>query len=563
MQSVNNRKKSFLWVVLIPFIIYCLHLLLFGDWLSDDAGISFAYARNFIHGHGFVSQVGAEPLEGFSNFLWTLLLSPLFLRAPVDPTVMVKVFSALFILIAYIFIYTAIYRNFKIIPYKDFSIFIILLLLSINSSFVIWTSSGLENPLYVMLAVLYFLLILEYNRSDAPASRLPMLIALVVTLLALTRPDGVLFAVVFPVYLAFTIIFKRYKFACRHLFIYFIFFVLFFGSFLLFRCLYFHDLFPNTYYAKSSPGIGMLLHLVFLTKIYVIKSYDLLSGIFSWRAGILSVLLLVISTAVFIKSRSRRENLVLLLMLLTTWAIYILLPNDWMGEFRFATPFFVFLYIYLWIVFMQFVYFFIRNRKLRQVIVLITVLFLVATTTGTYVTRSAAFVKNPSAPFKTIALRYGIRFNDYADLLKIEKASLLCPDMGGTLYFSRHRVYDLAGLCDRKIAKLIDKDKQGLKDYVFENLKPTFIHIHDIWSIKSGFEFDYRFRRDYLPLTETVSRFASTRSPGRVYYSGDYVRRDALPDAGLLEKVKEYLTKIKTQQMNTLYKRKAKPFPRG
>ncbi len=42
-------------------------------WLCDDAFISFRYARNFAEGHGLVYNVG-EWVEGYTNFLWTLLL---------------------------------------------------------------------------------------------------------------------------------------------------------------------------------------------------------------------------------------------------------------------------------------------------------------------------------------------------------------------------------------------------------------------------------------------------------------------------------------------------------
>jgi arabinofuranosyltransferase len=41
-------------------------------WEQDDAYISFRYARNLLRGHGLVFNVG-ERVEGYTNFLWTLL----------------------------------------------------------------------------------------------------------------------------------------------------------------------------------------------------------------------------------------------------------------------------------------------------------------------------------------------------------------------------------------------------------------------------------------------------------------------------------------------------------
>lgn len=43
-------------------------------WVGDDAFISFRYARNLIEGHGLVYNPG-ERVEGYTNFLWTLLLA--------------------------------------------------------------------------------------------------------------------------------------------------------------------------------------------------------------------------------------------------------------------------------------------------------------------------------------------------------------------------------------------------------------------------------------------------------------------------------------------------------
>lgn len=43
-------------------------------WCCDDAFISFRYARNLIEGHGLVYNA-VERVEGYTNFLWTLLVA--------------------------------------------------------------------------------------------------------------------------------------------------------------------------------------------------------------------------------------------------------------------------------------------------------------------------------------------------------------------------------------------------------------------------------------------------------------------------------------------------------
>ena len=43
--------------------------------LFDDAMISMRYAANFAHGHGLVWNPGSHPVEGYTNFLWTLYMA--------------------------------------------------------------------------------------------------------------------------------------------------------------------------------------------------------------------------------------------------------------------------------------------------------------------------------------------------------------------------------------------------------------------------------------------------------------------------------------------------------
>ena len=50
------------------------HMLQYGACVQDDAFISFRYAANLLDGHGLVYNPG-ERVEGYTNFLWTLLLA--------------------------------------------------------------------------------------------------------------------------------------------------------------------------------------------------------------------------------------------------------------------------------------------------------------------------------------------------------------------------------------------------------------------------------------------------------------------------------------------------------
>ncbi|BDA79451.1 hypothetical protein LPTSP3_g23810 [Leptospira kobayashii] len=66
-------KYSFV-ILSAASILFAIYKSYFLRWLCDDAFISFVYARNFAEGAGLVFQSG-EKVEGYSNFLWTILLS--------------------------------------------------------------------------------------------------------------------------------------------------------------------------------------------------------------------------------------------------------------------------------------------------------------------------------------------------------------------------------------------------------------------------------------------------------------------------------------------------------
>ena len=53
-------------------------------FIQDDAFISFRYARHVAAGHGFVWNVGEAPIQGFTNPLWTLVMA-LAIRLGRDP----------------------------------------------------------------------------------------------------------------------------------------------------------------------------------------------------------------------------------------------------------------------------------------------------------------------------------------------------------------------------------------------------------------------------------------------------------------------------------------------
>ena len=167
------------------------HGAILGDWLIDDAGISLAYARNLWEGNGWVAQRGAEPVEGFSNPLWTAFLAPIVGLAGTTSTWAIKI-SALGFLCAGLFAmsWDGLRRDGD--PAKSLLSAIAVV---VCPPLVIWGFSGLENALLfflIALAVASFpsTYVLGERQSIGRFAGGGALAALI----ALTRPEAVLFA---------------------------------------------------------------------------------------------------------------------------------------------------------------------------------------------------------------------------------------------------------------------------------------------------------------------------------------------------------------------------------
>ena len=70
------------------------------------------------------------------------------------------------------------------------SVFSVLILLAINTSFVVWSCSGLENSLYAFLVVWLIVRLADYIETpNIPTTQL-FLMAIITAAIAATRPDG-------------------------------------------------------------------------------------------------------------------------------------------------------------------------------------------------------------------------------------------------------------------------------------------------------------------------------------------------------------------------------------
>ncbi|MCX6844933.1 MAG: hypothetical protein NTX53_21950 [candidate division WOR-3 bacterium] len=294
--SAGPRARDAI-VVLAPFGLYVVHSLLLGNWIIDDAGISFAYSRNLAHGYGLVSQPGLAPVEGFSNFSWVVLLAFFSKSGLFNPLTTPKLVAGSLVLLSYVIVG----RIAVAVSGRPRKVTLLALtLLSMNTSFVVWTMSGLENSLYAFLT----LLLLERTATYARRGNTAVVvgISLLAFLIAVTRPDGLLYALVFPVLALLSAVpgHKPAKRAGADCLVYFSILAVLLAVFVVFRVHYFKDILPHTYHVKGGPDLGTL---VLMRPTIYEKSYGLLWSVGWGLAGPLTVCL-IFTTMWLVNNRS-------------------------------------------------------------------------------------------------------------------------------------------------------------------------------------------------------------------------------------------------------------------
>jgi hypothetical protein len=506
---------------LLGGVAFALHAAALGDWLIDDAGISFAYARNLATGHGLVAQPGAPPVEGFSNPLWTLLLAAAYALGAEAPLLVARALAAGLVTSAFACLVAAAREDGD----RGWGAAVPPLLAACSTPFVAWAASGLENPLLAALAALAFLLAVRAVRGTGRAERLDLASGVVASLLALTRPDGIVYAAAYPFALFAA---PRHTAAVRALAPRLLRYALGFApplaSWLAFRLWWFGDWAPNTYYAKGGPELAGLFD--------VAKLRALLEGAAGPAAVLLAALTVAVSGLLGARRRLGRGVPVAGVYLAVSVAVYLLLPEDWMREFRFATPVMPFLAWLTWAL---------ARRSVRWLpipgrgaaLAGLAVGLVAAGVVG-HLARTAAFAADPTIPIARVGA-FAEGYQRLAGHVDAREASLLTADVGGMLLRGRLRIHDLAGLCDRTIARTLGGAPAAFHAYVFEELRPTFIHVHGHWAEEAALARDPRLGRDYAPLWEAFEAgdgrlAAQPAAPDQAPWSADYVRRDAFGD---------------------------------
>jgi hypothetical protein len=206
---------------------------------SDDAYISYRYARSWVTGHGLVFNPG-ERVEGYSNLLYVFLMA---IPASLDWNIYsfsvalncLFALATLILLVAYV-------RS----RLGDASAVVAGLLFALFPSVWIWVSSGLETPLVLLLQVAIWMLIDRVDRRRSTASL--ALLGTCVALLVLTRADGFVTGVLASSYLVAVGRRREAAIAAAAL-------TCTLAALLAWQKIYYGDVWTNTYYAKVCASV--------------------------------------------------------------------------------------------------------------------------------------------------------------------------------------------------------------------------------------------------------------------------------------------------------------------
>ncbi|MCM6776810.1 hypothetical protein NDR87_21985 [Nocardia sp. CDC159] len=499
----------------------------YGSWMVDDAGITFAYARSVAEGAGPVLQPGAAPVEGFSNPTWLFVLvvgkwCGLFDHGALFGIPDYVLYPKAIALICCAGILAACYLAARRVSRWPALVTLVAgAALAAIPSFVIWCFSGLENALFALavsaLAVRLFLAVLD-ERLWTPA--VAVTVGVTAALAALTRPDGLIYLAAYPVVSAILVRRATLSVALRCGLYSGLAFAVPFGGYLLWRIVEFGRLVPNTAVAKQQamPTVQDLT-----------RAGDLVQ-----YAGAPAVLVAVGVVALSLAPRGRwRDGVVALAVPLVLAVIaYCVLQPDWMAQFRFATPVWALGAILVAISAEQLLA---RLHRRGQVLVALTLIGVLIPSGCALTVSSESFRADQDVPLCWIVLRFGRMVNGYADILALRHGTLFTPDMGGSSLTSRLRLVDMAGLADARVADIYaGKDPTRLGDYVFDEVKPTFVHTHGAW-MQNGVTTDPRIERDYYRIH---------RSPDPDRPDEDWVRKEVVRDEHQLGQLRRYAGEV-------------------
>jgi hypothetical protein len=510
--------------VVLPTAVAAAHGSLYGRWEVDDAGITFAYARSVATGAGPVLQPGQPPVEGFSDPAWLALLAAGHRVGLFDhgtwfgvPDYVAYPKTLAILLLAVVF--GAFLAAASSVARHPATVTAVAgCACALIPSFVIWSVSGLENALLAAAVAVQAAVLVR--RRERLAGVLPAIACgLLAALAALTRPEGLIYAAVYP--LALLVVGRGWWRSLGTGALSVLAFAVPFGAYLAWRLATFGQWLPTTATAKSQG----------LPTVAGFAKVGALVGYAGWPIVLVGAVLV---GAALTRPRLGAEPLrgmggaiaLLLIPLALALVAFGILVPDWMEQYRFATPVWTLGPLAIALAADEVV----SDLRWRgRALVALVVAAAGAVSVVGFVPDVQTFRAAPTAPMCLIVTNTGREFNGYMDILGLRSATFFAPEIGGAALTGRALLYDGGGLAEQTIARYwAAKNPAGIRDYVLDVVKPTFIRAHGSFRPFIGLDADPRFQRDYVEIDSFTNNGAN------------WVRRDLVPDDATMAKLKAW-----------------------
>ncbi len=320
MNALLKNKSTLLFSLVL---LGSMLLAFLNRFIQDDAFISFRYAQNLVqHGELTWNPGEADRVEGYTNFLWTLLMTIPHLLSidPVTFSMALGLFFALGSFITFWHLSAYILTGFS---YR----LLALVLLGTNYTFSAYATGGLETQMQAFLILLGVLITLKLTSDDSPKNPLTLITLSIITALALlTRLDTAL--LLFILYTAIGLHLLTAKLplikSAGTAALAVLPAVLILGTWFDWKLGYYGELLPNTFYAKTG---GLSFNAIYNGIFYLYKFAH------SYLLFPFAILFLF-----YVPRLARRPVLRMLIAMTGIWLLYIIYVGGDFMEFRFLVP---------------------------------------------------------------------------------------------------------------------------------------------------------------------------------------------------------------------------------
>ncbi|MTI38030.1 hypothetical protein, partial [Fulvivirga lutimaris] len=301
-------------------------------FIQDDAFISFRYAKSFAEGNGLRWNIGEIGVEGYSNFLWTLIIS-IGLKLKIEPVLFSQIIGIMFFILSLLIVYNIANRVFT-----GWNSTLFLFLTSFNYSFSIYATGGLETSAQTFFCLCIFWLAIEYINKKKLATL--FLYSFISGISLLNRLDSGLFILITGVIILINII-NEFKFTSSGVKRYFTLFLpacLIVFTWLIWKWDYYGNILPNTFYVKG--GIEKPLEVLFNGFMFV-----LMFLLYTFMLPSIHILVKTIfkESKAVIHNISKPTLTGLASVVILFWVAYVLKIGGGFMEFRFLVPIIPFL----------------------------------------------------------------------------------------------------------------------------------------------------------------------------------------------------------------------------